>query len=81
MAKERNVRVLLLTPTPDQRTPLNDPEDSLNRLAEQVRELAANHSVGLADSLTAFKTRVREGADLASLMSSPNHPNAMDMPW
>ncbi len=76
-AQERSIKVLLLTPTPDQRTPLNDPDDPLNQLAQQVQELAAEHSVGLVDSFAAFNQRVKAGVELADLMSSPNHPSAV----
>jgi lysophospholipase L1-like esterase len=74
-AKERGARVILLTPTPDLASRLGDPEDSLEAHAAQVRQLAAEFEVGLADSLAAFK-RAAETVPVAELMSQRNHPNA-----
>ncbi|MCP5519540.1 MAG: SGNH/GDSL hydrolase family protein [Verrucomicrobiales bacterium] len=68
-------KVLLLTPTPDQRARLDDPADPLNRHAEQVRRLAREHSVGLVDSLAAFQRVLAAGRPLPDLMSQVNHPN------
>jgi lysophospholipase L1-like esterase len=46
-----------------------------------VRELAAEHGVGLLDSHMVFACKVRSGALLASLMSSGNHPNRKGPNW
>jgi len=74
-ALARDIRVILLTPTPDQRADLNNPEDPLNQHAEQVRRLAAEYHIGLVDSLAAFKQKIAQGTPLADLMSQGNHPN------
>ena len=68
-------KVILLTPTADQGAKLDDPADPLNRHAEQIRRLAAEHRVGLADSLAAFKRAPAAGDALADLMAQSNHPN------
>lgn len=74
-ARARGIKVILLTPTPDQRAKLDDPKDPLNQHAEQIRALAAQYHIGLVDSLAAFKTAIKQGAPLPSLMSQVNHPN------
>jgi lysophospholipase L1-like esterase len=74
-AKARGIKVVLLTPTPDKNAKLDDPNDPLNQHAEQIRKLAATHSVALVDSLAAFKQRLKEGVPLEDLMSQVNHPN------
>ncbi|WP_442482957.1 SGNH/GDSL hydrolase family protein [Aeoliella sp. SH292] len=74
-AKEQGVKVILVTPSPDQRSDFNDPKDPLALHAAQVRELAAIHEVGLADSFAAFQQAVAAGTPLADLMSHVNHPN------
>jgi hypothetical protein len=38
-ALQQHMKVILLTPTPDLKANLNDPEDPLNQLAEQIRRL------------------------------------------
>lgn len=74
-AKAKNIKVILLTPTADLGAKLDDPQDPLNQHAEQIRSLAKEYEVGLADSLAAFKTAVKSGQELRGLMSSGNHPN------
>jgi acyl-CoA thioesterase-1 len=67
----QGARVLLLTPTGD----LGEPRDGsgpLGRHADLVRALAAEHGVGMVDSLAAFAHHPGEPSDL---MSWSNHPN------
>jgi acyl-CoA thioesterase-1 len=75
-AKAAGIKVILLTPTPDQSAKLDDPQDPLNLHAEQVRALAKEHDVLLVDSLALFKAKVAAGTPLKDLMSQVNHPNA-----
>ncbi len=74
-AMAAKAKVILLTPTPDTRSDMFSPEDPLSQHAEQVRQLAGQYHVCLADSFEAFRQRVKGGTDLASLMSHVNHPN------
>lgn len=74
-AGARKIRVVLLTPTPDQASKLDDPMDPLNQHAQQIRQLAAEHHLALVDSLAAFKASIAKGNALAGMMSQGNHPN------
>ncbi len=74
-AQERGVRVVLMTPTADERCDFGDKTDPLVQHAEQVRGLAEEHNVGLVDSFAAFEREVGAGRTLRSLMSQVNHPN------
>jgi len=74
-AKAKGARVILMTPTGDTSARLDDPADPLNRHARQIRQLAAEHGVGLADSLELFKQYVKGGGKFEDLMSQVNHPN------
>jgi lysophospholipase L1-like esterase len=76
-AKQQGVKVLLLTPTPDEKAKLDDPNDPLLQHAEQVRRLARENGVGLIDSLAAFQSAIRSGKNLHDLMAQPNHPNRL----
>ena len=69
------VKIILLTPTLDKRAILADPLDPLNQHADQVRQLAAQFGVGLADSSQASQAAVRAGTKIDNLMSHVNHPN------
>jgi lysophospholipase L1-like esterase len=74
-ALARDIKVILLTPTGDLTANLDDPNDPLNQHAEQIRSLARNYRVGLADSFAFIKAVVQAGCPLADLMSQVNHPN------
>ncbi len=74
-AEAAKVKLLLLTPTPDQGAKLDDPNDPLNLQAQQVRDLAQQFGVGLVDSLAGFRAKVSQGVKLVDLMAQSNHPN------
>ena len=72
-------RVLLLTPTPDvTQSPTYKGEDKnvLGDHANQIRALAAERHIGLADSLHAC-LQYSSAADLSDILSWSNHPNRM----
>ena len=74
-AQEKGIKVILLTPTPDQRNDIKDPNDQLSQHANQVRELAREYHVALVDSYSLFLRYVQNGGVLKDLMSQVNHPN------
>jgi acyl-CoA thioesterase I len=74
-AKERHIPVILLTPTADQGDDWQRPNSPLAAHATQIRALAAEHGVGLADSTAAFQKAVADGKPLKDLMAQGNHPN------
>lgn len=74
-AKAAGVKVVLLTPTGDTASKLDDPNDPLCQQAAQIRRLAAENHVGLVDSLAAFQQYIHKGGTLRELMSQSNHPN------
>jgi acyl-CoA thioesterase I len=75
LAQRQNIKVILLTPTPDMNSQRSDPADPLNQHAVQIRALAAEYKVGLVDSLAAFSDVIDSGQDITQLMSQSNHPN------
>lgn len=76
-ATQRNIKVILLTPSPDQRVDMRIENNELEQHTLQIRSLAAEHTVGLADSYAQFKSRVVVGDSLGRYMSQVNHPNAV----
>jgi len=77
-ALARNVKPILLTPTHDVlsvRT--GDPSYAIElpKHAEQVRRLAVEYGVALADSDAAFRRYIANGGELSDLLSHINHPN------
>jgi lysophospholipase L1-like esterase len=75
MAKVRGIKVILLTPTPTMKANLDNPEDPLNKQAQQIRDLAKQYGVGLVDSFEAFQGYVKGDGQLRNIMSSFAHPN------
>ncbi|MDG1277703.1 MAG: GDSL-type esterase/lipase family protein [Algoriphagus sp.] len=75
MALEADIKIILLTPSPDQKIDLKEDDTILDQHANQIRALSEKYEVGLADSYALFKNEVISGGDLVSLMSQGNHPN------
>ncbi|WP_209331063.1 SGNH/GDSL hydrolase family protein [Lunatimonas salinarum] len=74
-ALARDVKVILLTPSPDQRVDVLNPNDELEQHRNQVVKLAEEHGIGLVDSYQLFRDRVLAGDSLSHYMSQVNHPN------
>lgn len=74
-AKEAEVRVILLTPTPDTRSDFSDPNDPLFLHAEMIRQLAKEEGVTLADPFQVFVEMKRGGTPITDFMATANHPN------
>lgn len=74
-AKERGIKVILLTPSPDQRVDYNLPENELKKHTDQVIRLAKENQVGLVDSYKAFEFLYANKNKLKKYMSQVNHPN------
>lgn len=71
----RNVKVILLTPTIDLSSNLDDPDDPLNMHVLQIRRLAEKYQIGLGDSYSCFRQYKRNSGGYEDLMSQSNHPN------
>jgi len=74
-ALKKDIPVILLTPSPDQRQNILDPDNPLVRHAAQIRELAAEYQVGLADPFAKFQEIARKEGSVKAYMSHVNHPN------
>jgi acyl-CoA thioesterase I len=76
MALSRNIKVVLLTPSPDQRIDISDPSNPLDPYVVQIRNLAKQYRTGLADPYVKFQKIIRNGG-LKDHMASVNHPNML----
>lgn len=74
-AKSRDIEVILLTPSPDQRVDYSDPDNELRKQTDQIVRLAEKHQVGLVDSYQAFGFLYARKKKLKKYMSQVNHPN------
>ena len=76
-AKDHGIKVILLTPSPDQSVNYSDPKNDLKKHADQIRKIAAENQVGLADSYKAFEFLYPDKEQLGKYMSQVNHPNEL----
>ncbi len=74
-ALKRNIKVILLTPSPDQRVDILSPDNELEKHALQIKALAKKYNVGLIDSYQEFRNKVISGEPITNYMSQVNHPN------
>ena len=74
-ALKRNIKVILLTPSPDQRLDILSPDNELEKHALQIKALAKKYDVGLIDSYEEFRNKVISGDPITNYMSQVNHPN------
>ncbi|QCR21310.1 GDSL-type esterase/lipase family protein [Pontibacter sp. SGAir0037] len=74
-ALANNIKVVLVTPSPDQRYNILEPGNKLELHAKQIRELAAKYKVGLADPFAEFQKIVSKEGSIEGYMSHVNHPN------
>jgi lysophospholipase L1-like esterase len=75
LAKEQNIKVILLTPSPDQSVDYADTNNELQQHTNQIISLAKEHKVGLVDSYRAFEFLYKDKDELRKYMSQVNHPN------
>lgn len=73
-ALSQNIKLFLLTPTPDLRENTADSTTDLAKHSEQIRELAKEYNVGLIDSYALF-TELAAKRDLNAFMAQNNHIN------
>lgn len=70
----RGIKVILLTPSPDQRVDIRANNTPLDALSSQIHDLSKQYDVGFIDVYGVFKRIARE-ADVKPYMASVNHPN------
>ena len=72
---KKKMKIILLTSTPDQRIGIMDKDTDLQKLNNQLIDLAKKYQVGLVDNYTAFQKLFSSGGKIADYMSQVNHPN------
>ncbi|MGA0559240.1 SGNH/GDSL hydrolase family protein [Larkinella sp. VNQ87] len=73
-ALSKNIKVILLTPSTDQRVDILAAGNPLEQHTNQIIKLAETHHIGLVDSYAQFKKVAAQG-QLTDYMSHVNHPN------
>ncbi len=77
LAKDKGVKVILITPSPDQTVNFADPDNELKIHSDQIRKFAADNQIGVADSYKAFSFLYADKEQLSKYMSQVNHPNVL----
>ena len=74
-ALKSKVKIILMTPSPDQRISFFETNNKLEQHKNQIVQLAKENGVGLVDSYELFKEKVIAGDSILKYMSQVNHPN------
>jgi arylsulfatase A-like enzyme/lysophospholipase L1-like esterase len=74
-ALAKNIKIVLLTPTPDLNEDIKSDDTPLEKFSQQIIELANKYQVAVIDSYHLFKQLALDGVDLNLYMSQNNHPN------
>lgn len=75
MALDNHVKVILVTPGVDQRIDINEADNPYHQHALQVRTLATNYNVGIADPFSIFQKLIKQPGFVTNYMASINHFN------
>jgi acyl-CoA thioesterase I len=75
-ALKQDIKIILLTPSPDQRVDMREAGNELEQHQQQIRQLAKENGLGLVDSYALFKAKIMAGDSISSFMSQVNHPNS-----
>lgn len=71
----RKIKIILLTPTPDQRVDIMNKDSDLQKLSNQLIDLSKKYQIGLTDNYAVFQKLVSSRENIADYMSQVNHPN------
>jgi acyl-CoA thioesterase-1 len=74
-ALAKDIKIILLTPSPDQKVDLKEDDTILDQHSNQIRGFSEKYQIGLVDTYALFKKEINSGIDLPTLMSQVNHPN------
>jgi acyl-CoA thioesterase-1 len=75
IALKKGIKVILLSPSPDQRVNILETKNVLEQHTRQIKNLAEKYGVGLTDSYELFRQKVLSGESISNYMSQVNHPN------
>lgn len=71
----RKIKIILMTPTPDQRVDIMKKDSDLQKVSNQLIDLSKKYQIGLVDNYAVFQKLVSSGENITDYMSQVNHPN------
>jgi len=75
IALRKKIRVILMTPSADEGVNLLQSGNELEQYATQLKELAVQYKIGLADSYSQFRQIEAQKKNIRDYMAQSNHPN------
>ena len=72
-----NLKLVLMTPTPDLTEDLLDENTPLAAYATMIKKLGNEHQIPVVDVYAQFKKLKQQGATISDYMSQVNHPNEL----
>lgn len=75
IALKKGIKVVLLSPSPDQRVNILEANTVLEHHTVQIKSLSEKYGIGFVDSYRMFQQRVVSGELITKYMSQVNHPN------
>lgn len=76
-ALDADIKLVLLTPTPDLKEDILDENAPLAGYAKMIKKLGKENHIPVIDVYSQFKKLKQDGEDLAEYMSQNNHPNEL----
>ena len=76
-ALDANIKLVLLTPTPDLKEDILDENTTLAGYANMIKALGEEYKIPVVDVYAQFKTLKQNGEDLSKYMAQNNHPNEL----
>lgn len=76
-ALNTNIKLVLLTPTPDLNEDILDENTTLAGYANMIKNLGTEFEIPVVDIYSRFKKLKQDGEDLSKLMAQNNHPNKL----
>jgi acyl-CoA thioesterase I len=75
MSLKKGIKVILMTPSPDQKVNILEKYNDLVKHLIKIKALSKGYGVGIVDSHELFQQKVISGESLSIYMSQVNHPN------
>ncbi|MDP2413387.1 GDSL-type esterase/lipase family protein [Daejeonella sp.] len=75
IALKKEIKVILISPSPDQRVNILEVKNVLEQHTAQIRSISEKYGIGFVDSYRMFKQKVVSGEPITKYMSQVNHPN------
>lgn len=72
---KKEMKIILLTSTPDQKVDIMNKDSDLQILNNQTIDLVKRYQIGLVDSYSTFQRLSSTGEKISDYMSQVNHPN------